>query len=187
MDTRQAQPRKRIHGRHGQIQSGSIDGLADPALQRRSHQQRNGTCYDRSRAVFEVKAHKEANERLQNWGRYVHDGWLHDTLLYTPPPTSEGYLAPLVAYDEPEPAVMPVDELDAQKTEDVVVFLGLRHFDYYRVLVHWYPHLLIVRRETPHAECIKRLSKHMHCSFSSAERMLRDSVARFADMRQTAR
>jgi len=124
---------------------------------------------------------------LCNWGRFVHDGWLRDVLLYTPPPTSKGYRAPVVAYDEPEAAVMPVDELDAQKTENIVIYMGLHHFDYHQTLVYWYPHLLVVRRDLPHADCIKRLSKHMHCSYGGAERMLRDAVARFSDMRQTVR
>jgi len=132
--------------------------------------------------VFEVASHREAHLALCNWGRFVHDGWLHDNLLYTPPPTSEGYLAPVVAYDEPEQARMPIDELDAQKTENIVIYIGLRHFDFYRVLVYWYPHLMIARRDMPHAECVKRLARHMHCSFGGAERMLRDAVARFAEL-----
>ena len=134
--------------------------------------------------MFELKYHKEANEALQNWGRFVHDGWLRDNLLYTPPPTSDGYVAPVVGFDEPDNPY-PIDELDALKTESIVIYMGLHHFDYHVALIHWYPHLMIVRRDLPHAECIKRLAKHMHCSFSSAERMLKEAVSRFSDMRQT--
>ena len=188
MDTRQAHARQGLYSRHGQIQPGDADGLAGVAVQRRAHQERSSDRHDRIRAMlFEIASHREANEALQNWGRYVHDGWLRDNLLFTPPPTSEGYRAPIVGFDEPEPARMPIDELDAQRTEHIVIYMGLHHFDYHRVLVYWYPSLLIARRDMLHADCVKRLSKHMHCSFAGAERMLRDSVARFSDMRLSCR
>ena len=128
----------------------------------------------------------DVEAELQNWARHVHDGWLHDHLLYTPPPTSEDYRAEIVAYDDPEPVRPPVDELAAQRTEGIVVQIGLQDFDSYRVLVHWYPHLQMIRIEgveLSHEQAIKRLSKHMRCSFQGAQRMLDHARILYAQMR----
>lgn len=121
-----------------------------------------------------------------NWGRAVNDDWLEHNLLYTPPPTSDGYLAPIVAYDDPEPVRDAIDELAAEITEKIVIHLGLHNGDYYTVLVEYYPHLMIRRRLNEGAS-IAALSRHMHCSRNGAERMLIDAVARYWDYRQTAR
>ena len=137
--------------------------------------------------MFVLQSHKDANEKLCMWGRYVCDGWLRDHLMYSPPPTSEHYRAPIVGWDEPEPADT-IDELDALETEAIVIRIGVTPgcFDLYRVLVYYYPHLLAARREMPQAECVKRLAKHLHTGFPAAERMLYDAVARFAEIRFTS-
>ena len=125
------------------------------------------------------------NHELTNWGRYVTDSWLQHHLMIAPPPTSEGYLAPVVAYDEPEPARIPIDHQRAILTEWVIVSIGREAggFDYYRVLVHWYTRLVFA--ECTQEERTKRLSKHMHTSFSGAQRMLTDARAIYADRMET--
>jgi len=128
----------------------------------------------------------DVEAELQNWARHVHDGWLHDHLLYTPPPTSEDYRAEIVAYDDSEPVRHSIDELAAQRTEDIVVQIGLQDFDSYRVLVHWYPRLQMIRIEgveLSHEQAIKRLSKHMRCSFQGAQRMLDHARILYRQMR----
>jgi len=128
----------------------------------------------------------QAEAELSNWGRCLHDGWLRDNLLYTPPPTSDGYRAEIVAYDDPEPVRPPCDELAAQRTEEVVVQIGLQDFDSYRVLAYWYPHLLLIRiagTELSNSEAIKRLSKHMHTSFPGAQRMLDQARVLYRQLR----
>lgn len=122
---------------------------------------------------------KETEQQLMNWGRYVKDNMASHGLLFSVLPTSEGYLAPIVAYDEPEPAKTPIDEIEGQITEDIVVKIGVEPggFDSYRVLVHWYTRLMMHHHEEhlSRNESIKRLSKHMRCSFLGAERMLEDA------------
>jgi len=129
---------------------------------------------------------RDVNDELMNWGRAFHNGWIKDHLLYANPPIFDHYRAPIVAYDEPEPPKMPIDELAALRTEALVVQLGLIHFDSYRVLVHWYTKLMQLRSDhLTHADRVKRLSKHMRCSYGAAERMQKDAVIRFANLRFT--
>jgi hypothetical protein len=127
------------------------------------------------------KLHKEANEELMNWARHVYDGWLESNLGVTPPPTSEGYVAPVVGFDEPTEPRHAVDEIRGDMTSDIVCAIGAEPggIDVYRCLVRWYPNLCMRCGELGHAEMIKRLSKHMHCSHAGAERMLFDSVERY--------
>jgi hypothetical protein len=140
--------------------------------------------------AYEVRLAKEARTTLikmqtgdnGHWGRYVRDDWLAHHLLYAPPPTSEGYLAPVVAYDDPEPAKIPIDEQRAKLTEWVIVHeIGVKPdgFDFFRVLVHWYTRLVFV--ECTQDERYKRLSKQMHTSFDGARRMLTDARTCYAD------
>lgn len=132
---------------------------------------------------------KDAHNCLCNWGRYVNDDWLQHNLLYTPPPTSEGYVAPS-AYDPSEPVTNPIDELDAAITEQVVIHMGVQggqHFEYHQALVYWYAHLMADRQERSREECLKKMSKRLHISFIGADRLLRDAVSRFWDMRQSAK
>jgi len=129
---------------------------------------------------------RDVTDELMNWGRALHNGWIRDHLMYAQPPIFDHYRAPIVAYDEPEPARIPIDELAAMRTEAIVVQLGLIHFDSYRVLIHWYTKLMQMRSDhLNHDERIKRLSKHMKCSFGAAERMQKDAVVRFANLRFT--
>jgi hypothetical protein len=129
---------------------------------------------------------KDVNDELMNWGRAMHNGWIKEHLLVTPPPIFNHYQAPIVAYDDPEPALMPVDELAALRTEALVVQLGTTHFDSFRVLIYWYTRLMQMRSDhLNHDERIKRLSKHMRCSFSAAERMQKEAVIRFSNLRFT--
>ena len=127
---------------------------------------------------------KDAELDLRNWGRFVFDGWLENNLLVTPPPTSEGYMAPVVAYDEPEAVKMPVDHWSGRVAEHVVVSIGCEcgGFDNYRVLVHWYTRLIFL--ECTNEQRYKRLSKHMHTSFGGALRMHTDARVRYWDRRQ---
>ena len=121
---------------------------------------------------------KEAEKELENWGRFVHDGWLQGNLLYTPPPTSEWYIAPggdVWDGDETPPVI---DEQAGQRTENAIIEIGKAHIDSYRVLVHWYCHLS--RGNVEHLsreQGIKRLSKFMHTSFMGAERMLEYAIS----------
>jgi hypothetical protein len=117
------------------------------------------------------------NDELMNWGRAIRDDWLEDHLMYAPPPTSEGYIAPVVAWDTPEPVRDVTDEIAAQRTSDIVVYMGLHHIDYYKALVHWYPH----------RGNIRSLSMRLKCSKPSAERILCEAVERYWDMRQCHR
>lgn len=130
---------------------------------------------------------REAEEELRNWGRCMNDSWLEHHLLHTPPPTSEGYIAPVGDIYDPPPVRAPHDEIAAQLTTDIVVLIGMEHMDSYRVLVRWYCHIM----QTPdlsHSESIKRLSKFMHTSYQGAERMLKDAVSRYVVRRlQTQR
>lgn len=118
-----------------------------------------------------VDAHRE----LLNWGRWARDQWPAPELGYVPPATSQGYLAPIVGWDEPTDYGEPVDETDAQRTESIVVQLGLERIDHYRVLVRWYPGLM-AGPPIPLDECYKRLARFMHCSFAGAKRMREESV-----------
>ena len=129
---------------------------------------------------------RDVTDELMNWGRALHNGWIKDHLMYAQPPIFDHYRAPIVAYDEPEPARIPIDELAAMRTEAIVVQLGLIHFDSYRVLIYWYTKLMQMRSDhLNHQERIKRLSKHMKCSFGAAERMQKDAVIRFSNLRFT--
>jgi len=126
---------------------------------------------------------KQAEIDLRNWGRFMFDGWLDDNLLIQPPPTSEGYLAPIVGFDEPEPVKMPIDYWSGQIAEHVIVSIGgeCGGFDSYVSLVHWYTRLIFV--ECTQRQRYKRLSKHMHCSFKGAKRIHVDARARYWDRR----
>ena len=138
---------------------------------------------------MDAERFREANNCLCNWGRAVNDDWLEHNLLYTPPPTSDGYVAPVVAWDGSEPATQPIDELDAEITEKIIIHMGVQggqHFEYHRALVYWYAHLMVARAEHSREECIKRLAKHLKTGFMGAERLLQDAVSRFWDMRQSA-
>ena len=137
--------------------------------------------------AIEMVIDTDVNDELMNWGRALHNGWIKDHLLYAQPPMFNHYRAPIVAYDEPEPARMPIDELAAMRTEALVVRLGMIHFDSYRVLIHWYTKLMQMRSDhLNHEERIKRLSKHMKCSFGAAERMRVDALTRFSTLRFTS-
>ena len=128
---------------------------------------------------------KAANDSLMNWGRAMVDSYLEHHLLIAPPPTSEGYRAPMVVYDEPEPIKTPVDLIDAKVSEHVIVAIGCEYggFDVYRVLVKYYTRLVFC--ECTQEERLKRLSRHMRCSYPGARRMLNDAQILFWDRRQT--
>jgi hypothetical protein len=128
----------------------------------------------------------KANEELRNWGRAVHDGWLREFLLHQPPPTSTGYVAPVVAFDDPEHAHTAVDLELAELTERVVINIGSHDFRSYRVLVYWYPKLMSMMRDDVQLgreQKIKMLSKHMHTSYLNAESWLTESVCQYIDRR----
>ena len=94
-------------------------------------------------------------------------------------------MAPMVVYDEPEPAKIPIDHLAGKISEHVIVSIGCEFggLDSYRVIVRYYTRLAFC--ECTQEERLKRLSKHMHCSFPSAQRMLKDAQVLFWDRRQT--
>ena len=129
---------------------------------------------------------KEADLNLKNWGRYMRDDWLEHHLLIEPIPTGEGYVAPVVAYDDDnlEPAKIPVDHEQGKIAEHVITSIGceIDGFDYYRVLIRWYTGLMFV--DIQQAERYKRLSKHMHTSYLGAYRMLKEAQARFWDRKK---
>lgn len=133
----------------------------------------------------------EAKAELRNWGLCNHDGWLSNHALYSTPPTSDQYVpAAGEVWDEPERGE-PIDFDAAALTESLVVSMGLEGavgFERYRVLVYYYTRLAVCH--LPHdgtpltrEQCIKRLSKHMHTSFSGAERMLKEAIARYWEKR----
>jgi len=131
---------------------------------------------------------RDVNDELMNWGRAMHDGWINDHLLVAPPPIFDHYRAPVVAYDENEPAKIPIDLTLAMHTESLIRKLGYSHSDSKKVLVHWYTKLMQLRSDhLTHADRVKRLSKHMRCSYGAAERMQKDAVIRFANLRFTKR
>lgn len=133
---------------------------------------------------------KTADEELTNWGRFVHDAWLSDHLLYVNPPTSDGYVAPIAAYDEPEPARAPIDERQAQLTERIVVHIGLQHFELFQVLGHWYTRIMrapLYSIENRREFAMKRLAKKMRTSFPGAERMLEEAQYQYWVHRELAR
>ena len=127
---------------------------------------------------------KAADLSLRNWGRYVRDDWLNHHLLIVPPPTSEGYRTPISGYDEPDPVTMPIDHFQGRVSEHVIISIGCEPggFDAYMVMVHWYTRLIFL--EIQQAERLKRLSKHMHCSYDSAQRMLKDAQIRYWDRKK---
>lgn len=119
---------------------------------------------------------------LQNWGRHIHDGWLADHVLYATVPTSEQYVAPIVAHDDPEPARHPIDEQLAMQTERIVVHIGLECFTSFQALQHWYTLILRTPRYSDQANtgnAITRLSKKLHTSRSGAERILDEARYRY--------
>lgn len=122
---------------------------------------------------------KLANDDLMNWGRYVNNGFLEHHLMFTPLPTSEGYVAPINIYDEPEPPRMPVDEADAQLSEHVVISIGVEpgQFLNFRALVAWYTKLVFIECTTD--ERYKRLSKQLKCSFPRAKTIMEESKKLF--------
>ena len=132
-----------------------------------------------------VQELKDAHNSLMNWGRYVHDAWLDHHLLITPPPIAAQYIAPVVAYDEPEKPRIPLDELDGKLAEHVVVSIGCEPggFEYFRVLVAWYTNLAF--KEITQEERHKRLSKQMHCSFPAAQRMIEQARLMYWDRKKT--
>ena len=130
---------------------------------------------------MKIISEDQAESELQNWGRHMHDGFLRDILLYAVPPMFEHYRADIVAFDDPEPARPSIDELAAQRTEDIVVRIRDHDVDSFMVLSYWYPRLMMIRSEgveLSHQEAISRLSKVMHTSFGGAQRLLES--ARFA-------
>lgn len=137
------------------------------------------------REMEAARQQKEAHESLMNWGRYCADNWLEHNLLHSILPTSEGYLAPVVAYDDPEPPRMPIDHHSGMIAEHVVVSIGCEvgGFDYYRALTKVYTRLVFV--DCTQEERFKRLSKHLKCSYPGAERMLSDAQKIYWDRRQT--
>jgi len=137
------------------------------------------------REMEAARQQKEAHESLMNWGRFVQDSWLRHNLLHSILPTSEGYLAPVVAYDDPEPPRMPIDHRSGMIAEHVVVSIGCEPggFDFYRTLVKFYTRLIFV--DCTQEERFKRLSKHLHCSYQGANRILLDSRRIYWDRRQT--
>jgi len=127
-----------------------------------------------------MKLDKEADQDLMNWARSVNDAWLGGNVLFSLLPTSNGYVADTVAFDDPEPAKIPVDEIAAKITEELVVKIGGLN---QKVLVHWYPRLMMLRREGEsinQREALKLLSKHMHTSVQRAQWMLEYSVNLYA-------
>lgn len=124
----------------------------------------------------------EFERELQNWGRCIHDGWLNDHLGYRSPQTSEEYVPEINVFDDPEPAREPLDEIAAQRTTEIVVQVGLKHFDSYRVLVFWYTRLQQIP-DLSLTESINRLSQHMHSSYPGAERMLEQARAHYREFR----
>ena len=109
---------------------------------------------------------KDADEDLMNWGRCYHDRpWLNTILLIDPPPTSNGYIAPVRAYDEPEPVKPPIDELNAIRAEHVIRSMksepGGR--DIYDALVVWYSRLVFLQCTQDERYAI--LSKKLHCAY----------------------
>jgi len=127
--------------------------------------------------MLHKKLNQAANDELNNWGRAIRDDWLENHLLYAPPPTSEGYVAPVVGFDEPEPALDVIDDIAAQRTSDIVCHMGIHNIDYYKALVHWYPH----------RGNVGSLCRQLHCSKPTAERILIEAVSRYWDMRQSCR
>ena len=126
---------------------------------------------------------KLAELDLRNWGRYVFDGWLDDNLLIKPPPTSEGYIAPIVGFDEPEPVKMPVDHRSGYIAEYVITCIRgeCGGMDAYLSLVYWYTDLIFA--QCTQKQRYKRLSKHMHTSYKGAKRIHTDARARYWDRR----
>ena len=124
---------------------------------------------------------EQAEIELRNWGRCMNDSWLEHHILHRPPPTSEQYVAPYPPEPEDSPPP-PVDELEAQRTTDIVVLIGMDHIDAYRVLVRWYCHILMTPHLT-HSQGLKRLSRFMHTSYPGAVRMLEEGIARYRQYR----
>jgi len=135
-----------------------------------------------------VTLDKQADLELMNWARAINDAWLSGNLGFSILPTSEDYHADSVSFDEPEPARVPADEIAANTTTDIVVQIGLYHFDAYRVLVHWYPRLMMLRRRGEsinRREALQRLSKHMHTSVPKSRWLLEFAVKLYAQKRLT--
>jgi len=133
-----------------------------------------------------INLDKQADLELMNWARSMNDSWLRDNLLCSIPHTSEDYRAPTNAFDDPEPATEPIDELAARVTEGIIVQIGLRHFDSYRALVHWYPRLMMLRRDgesITQGAALKRLSKHMHTSILRSRWLLEFAVKFYTELR----
>ena len=133
---------------------------------------------------------KLADDELHNWGRFVHDTWLHHHLLYTNPPTSDGYIAPIVAHDDPEPVAHAIDEHQARQTENIVVHIGLSHFESFEVLGHWYTRIMrapLYSIENRSEYGFKRLAKKMRTSYPGAQRMLEEAQYRYWLHRELAR
>lgn len=127
---------------------------------------------------------KQVDLELTNWGRYVNDGWLANHLLYTNPPTSEGYIAPGITQIETDPELVktPIDEQRAQLTERIVVHIGLTDFESFQVLGHWYTRIMrapIYSIENRAEHAYKRLAKKMRTSYPGAQRMLEEAQYRY--------
>lgn len=125
--------------------------------------------------------HDEVERQLKNWGLSVRDDW-HNHLGYTPPPTSEHYMAPISIHDEPEVREQ-VDESCANLANHVIIALGTEPgwFDHFRAIVKWYTRLLF--HECSSDERILRLSKHLKCNRDTARSMLRDAQRAYWDRR----
>ena len=131
----------------------------------------------------------QAEEELQNWGRWCYSDMEQSGVAisgHTVPPTSAGYQSPPYVEGETPEAVMPVDELLGELTNDIVVQIGLTHFDSYRVLSFWYRSISspgnwprTVRR---------RMAELMECTEKRAQMMLEDAITRYQNRRlQTTR
>lgn len=138
----------------------------------------------------------EAHKELLNWGHCNHDGWLANHALYAVPPTSEQYRPPTGdIYEDAPDADEPLDFQTAAITERIVVGLALEGslgFEHHRVLVHYYTRLMVCHLPDDSVpltrqQAIKRLSKHMHTSYSGAERMLREAQSRYWEKRLTVK
>jgi len=84
--------------------------------------------------------HDEVLSDLRNWGRAMNDEWLEHNLLPKTAGIFREYRPDAGNIFDIEPCSEPVDQAKADKTESVVIQIGLQHFDAYQALVMWYCH-----------------------------------------------
>ena len=82
---------------------------------------------------------KETERELRNWARAHADHWLENHLCIDEPPAFKQYQSGK-AFDEPETAPDPIDEQMAEKTEAIIVKIGLQDLDIYQAMVGFYPY-----------------------------------------------